>query len=215
MFWALGLSLCVVLVAGNALNCTKCVAEDWAACSGIANACPAGQKCVAAASELTEVDFKKETHVTKKVARSCADAGFCNANLSFNFKYASWKIRTGCDNEEPAVNKEANDNDLECMGCIAVPSLCKKTVQCRGDEHMCIKVVERVAGNIMVSKGCATKSVCKQGVNISDVLGPVLRGKVYCCQGNLCNGGSRQSAIIPLLLFPLLVFPLLVFQVFA
>ncbi|KAJ8332797.1 hypothetical protein SKAU_G00416930 [Synaphobranchus kaupii] len=212
MFWALTLSLCAVFMAGDALNCTTCDAEDWAGCNGTVNACAAGQKCVSAESELIQVDFKKEKHVTKTVARSCVDAGFCNADLSFNFKYASWKIRTGCDQDaEPAISKEASLNDRTCVGCIAVPSLCKKTVQCRGDENMCIKVVELVAGNIMFSKGCATRSVCKQGVNISDLVGPVLRGDVYCCEGNLCNGawGYWHSTVIPLLVFALVVFQLI------
>ncbi|XP_035289714.1 uncharacterized protein LOC135247119 [Anguilla rostrata] len=215
MFWALTVSLCAVFIAGgNALNCTECQADGWTGCDGVVNACAAGQKCVSAASELTEIDYNKEKHVTKKVTRSCADAGFCNTELSFNFKHAAWKIRTGCDQAEgPAISPEASQNDRECVGCIAVPWLCDKTVHCRGEEVMCIKVVERVAGNIMVSKGCATRSVCRQGVNISDVVGPVLRGEVFCCEGNLCNGAGGDGHGVPLI--PLMAFPLLVFQVFA
>ncbi|KAG7469195.1 hypothetical protein MATL_G00126400 [Megalops atlanticus] len=208
MFWALILTLCAAFTAGHALNCTGCTAEDWASCNGTVSACGERQKCVSAASELIQALYR-EKRVTKKVARACVDAGFCNANLSFNFKYASWKIRTTCDGiQAPTVSGEAEPNGLRCVGCIAVPSECTKAVECRGEERMCITVTEKVAGNIMVNKGCATRSACKQGVNISDLLGPVLTGSVSCCEGNLCNGAGTgwHSLLLQLLLLPLVGF---------
>ncbi|KAJ8378949.1 hypothetical protein AAFF_G00233140, partial [Aldrovandia affinis] len=91
--------LFLAFLSGNALNCTECTAAEWGGCNGTVNECAAGQKCVSAASELIE-DLYKGKQVTKKVARSCVDAGFCNADLSFNFKYASWKIKTVCDRDQ-------------------------------------------------------------------------------------------------------------------
>ncbi|XP_029105365.1 phospholipase A2 inhibitor subunit gamma B-like [Scleropages formosus] len=198
------LLFCLAFSKRDAQNCKQCAGESWAGCNGTEKICVAQQKCVSVASESIEnvLEDKDEVKkITKKVARNCASPDFCDADLSMNFKYAVWKIRTTClsDQVHITVAEEAPANGRKCIGCIAAPSQCTKTVECRGKEDMCISAREQVAGNIMVIKGCATQSACKLGVNISELLGPVLVGSVSCCEGNLCNaawiGRQRPFAL--------------------
>ncbi|KAI1886338.1 hypothetical protein AGOR_G00212970 [Albula goreensis] len=195
MFLVMLLALHVAVTTEDIMNCSICTAQDWRGCIGSETTCSEGQECASAAYVLTE-DVNKKKQVTKKVGRKCIDSALCGSEFSFNFKYANWKITTACDKDEVEVSGEAELNHVKCFGCIAAPSECKKTVDCRGAEDRCIKVVDIVAGNVMWSKGCASKSMCKQGEKALNLLGPVMTGQVFCCEGNLCNGARNGATAI-------------------
>ncbi|XP_036432257.1 urokinase plasminogen activator surface receptor-like [Colossoma macropomum] len=166
-------------------KCEVCRASSWGECRGNVTDCGPELSCVSFGASLSE---RGGQETTKRVGRGCVHTSLCNKELSTNFKYAQWRIQTGCDGEpEPRQWNAGQPNGRKCFGCIAAPFECTKIVECSGEETMCINAGEIVAGNLMVNRGCATESMCKYGENVSEILGTRVVGSVSCCKENLCN----------------------------
>ncbi|KAL2100990.1 hypothetical protein ACEWY4_002751 [Coilia grayii] len=178
-------------------KCFECSGKTWDSCKGSEHTCRVSEKCLAADSEFSQVlarlDGKREYQ--KKVGRRCADASLCEKDMSVNFRLARWRIKTNCDTNATLGNEKVSKGSLKCYGCISIPSECTKTVECSETETMCIKASEVVGGNLVVSKGCATETMCRLRREISDVTGPVVVGDVSCCQGDFCNSSDILKSI--------------------
>ncbi|XP_066553133.1 phospholipase A2 inhibitor gamma subunit B-like [Amia ocellicauda] len=215
MCGALGV-FCTVLWSVNTETCDECIADNWASCNGTETVCLPEEKCVSVASRIIEVvplgRQGTRRKITPEVRRACSEPHFtsCDTLISFNFKFASQMIQRSCNGKTIGVALEERPNGRLCWGCIAVESECTRKVECRGGEDYCIKVVDdNYAVTKMVSKGCATESLCKLPLNGTKALGTVIFGKRYCCTGNLCNGawtGACHSAVLFLFLLPLWIF---------
>ncbi|KAL6485289.1 hypothetical protein MHYP_G00073340 [Metynnis hypsauchen] len=170
--------------------CDRCWASSWGNCSPNVTDCGPELSCVSIGASLSEMIAGVGPENTERVGRGCVHASVCDKELSTNFRHAQWRIRTRCDSEPvPLQWNPGKLNGKKCFGCIAVPSECTRIVECSGEETMCITAEELVGGNLMVNRGCATESMCKYGVNISEILHTRVVGNVTCCNENLCNRG--------------------------
>ncbi|KAG5279817.1 hypothetical protein AALO_G00081910 [Alosa alosa] len=194
---------CATFAVGQGEKCLECSGAAWANCVGQEHTCRVSEKCVSAVSVLTQDLSGQDKVPIKKVSRRCADRTLCEKDFSVNFRVADWKIKTKCGENVTMGNEKHSEGKLVCYGCVSDPYYCTKTVKCSETETMCISASETVAGNLVVSKGCATKTMCDLRRDILDVVGFTVVGHVSCCQGNLCNGSgvlTSTSSVCLLLL---------------
>ncbi|XP_062387971.1 uncharacterized protein LOC134076774 [Sardina pilchardus] len=197
---------CATFAVGQTETCLECSGADWGKCFGQEHSCRASEKCVSAVTVLTQ-DLRGDFNKTiQKVNRKCADSALCQQDFSVNFRVADWKIKTKCGENVTMGNEKPSEGKLVCYGCVSQPAYCTKTVKCSETETMCISASETVAGNLVVNKGCATKTMCNLKRGISDVVGSTVVGHVSCCQGNLCNGSGilKSTSSVCLLLLSML-----------
>ncbi|XP_075135274.1 phospholipase A2 inhibitor 25 kDa subunit-like [Leptodactylus fuscus] len=166
------LSLLFALAARSAaLSCIECTESTGSSCTGNSVTCPSGSVCGS---------MYKETLIGKiKITvfeRKCMASEYCNFKGSMVAEKAHVKLATSCCNTDdctptipPFPAKNSNPNGLVCKTCISADSLwCESsdTVQCTGDENMCVFKTKKETGPNPVStaiRGCATKSVCDLG----------------------------------------------------
>lgn len=195
-------------------KCHECSSKEWKKCVGHDHVCRISERCVSAAALITQelpgqsgAPVKKVTEVNK-VARRCADRSLCEKDFSVDFRVAKWNIKSTCGTNATVGNENVPRGRLTCYSCISEPYYCTKTEKCGEKETMCISASETVAGNLVVSKGCATETMCKLRKHISEVIGPTVVGHVTCCQGDLCNGVLKSTSSVFLLFLSLLLWML-------
>ncbi|XP_029101781.1 phospholipase A2 inhibitor and Ly6/PLAUR domain-containing protein-like [Scleropages formosus] len=98
------------------------------------------------------------------------------------------------------ISTEINNspNGRKCFGCINEDN-CTRTVDCRGDEHYCLKVTIKESNK--TTKGCASKHYCDHAAIHWQLANK--DEKVSCCDGNLCNDAQRLVLGALILLVPL------------
>ncbi|KAM3923137.1 phospholipase A2 inhibitor and Ly6/PLAUR domain-containing protein-like [Leptodactylus fuscus] len=147
------LSLLSALTAtSSALSCTECKSTNLS-CSGSSVTCPLGSIC---GSRLSET-FVDGSWITI-LARRCVPTKSCDFKGSLSLK----KVQT-------LPTQSSNPNGVICPFCISADTVsCETsdTIQCMGDEQICILRTTRVTGPYSISasvRGCATKSYCDLG----------------------------------------------------
>ncbi|XP_073511830.1 phospholipase A2 inhibitor and Ly6/PLAUR domain-containing protein-like [Phyllobates terribilis] len=185
------LSLFSALAAiSNALTCTQCVSTS-ASCSGSSVTCPSGSTC---GSSYTETVVGGATQVS--FIRSCIPPAECNYNGSLSIPQGYVRMGISCCNSDdctpttPSLPARSSTlNGQVCRTCISADSTwcyTSDTVQCTGDENMCLLQTTKITGSQSVStalRGCSTKSICDLGSQSQTVSGMSLKVKFICTSG--------------------------------
>ncbi|KAM4015094.1 phospholipase A2 inhibitor and Ly6/PLAUR domain-containing protein-like [Anomaloglossus baeobatrachus] len=185
------LSLLLTIAATSyALSCTECMSPS-STCSGNSGTCPSGQVCGTAYLETTKGGKK-----TEFVMRSCTPSSECNIKGSTSTAEAQLRMVTSCcntDNCSPSSlelpAKGTNLNGLVCRSCVSDDSTwcyTPDTVQCTGDENMCLLQSTKMSGSASKSaayRGCATKSICDLGSTSKTIGSLLIEEKTICTSG--------------------------------
>ncbi|XP_034030980.1 phospholipase A2 inhibitor and Ly6/PLAUR domain-containing protein-like isoform X2 [Thalassophryne amazonica] len=196
MFFLTFILVTVLLPKASSLTC--CI-DEGSSCTS--TQCSASELC--GATRITS--YEGGTQMTDLTIRSCAVAENCVSAL-INFGVTKTVINTvccsadNCNNQSVPEPPSRNPNGKKCFTCDG--RSCNTIMNCEGTEDHCISTTVSVDEQKVQLKGCASKLVCSDIVNSQ--LAAVIEGKINCCQGNLCNGASRTSAAILMLVTPLL-----------
>ncbi|XP_040277156.1 phospholipase A2 inhibitor and Ly6/PLAUR domain-containing protein-like [Bufo bufo] len=206
------LSLLSALVATSyALSCTQCMSNE-ATCSGTSTTCPSGNQCGSTYTETTIAGAKSIS-----LTRSCALSSQCGINGSVGLQQGHIRMSTSCCNTDNCApdpptypTTSSTPNGLVCRSCIsAVSTSCNTndTVQCTGDENMCLLMTTKVSGSVSAStaiRGCASKTICDIGSLSASAGGVTSDVKFICTSGGLSvHNIVLAPAIVCLLLLKL------------
>ncbi|XP_044125182.1 phospholipase A2 inhibitor and Ly6/PLAUR domain-containing protein-like [Bufo gargarizans] len=104
----------------------------------------------------------------------------------------------------------SNPNGLVCRYCASVDSTwchTDDTVQCTGEQNMCLLQTTHVSGSVSASsaiRGCATKSICDLGSQSASAGGVTTDVKIICTNSGLSvHNIVLTPAIVCLLLLKL------------
>ncbi|XP_053308586.1 phospholipase A2 inhibitor gamma subunit B-like [Spea bombifrons] len=155
------------------LSCTKCSNTTTSSCTGSSITCPADQVCGVSYTLTTEGGV-----TSLEYSRDCFLKEQCTFNGSMGFAQNS-RVRIGyscCSTDNclpslPALPADNNKtNGLVCRSCSSQNSVwcyTSDTIQCTGDENMCLLQTTKITtGSVSSStaiRGCATKSICDLG----------------------------------------------------
>ncbi|XP_077113479.1 phospholipase A2 inhibitor 25 kDa subunit-like [Ranitomeya variabilis] len=186
----LGLFLTITAIS-DALLCTQCMSTS-SSCSGDSRTCPSGHVC---ASQYSETTVGGER--TELLLRVCSPSSECSIKGSISTAQLQLRMAASCcetDNCTPNLpalpTKSTNSNELVCRSCISADSTwchTPDTVQCTGDENMCLLQSTKISGSASAStaiRGCATKSICDLGSQTSTFAGLTLDVKTVCTSGS-------------------------------
>ncbi|KAF4098899.1 hypothetical protein G5714_020929 [Onychostoma macrolepis] len=136
----------------------------------------------------------------KLKAKDCAvDCASGSMNLGI-IKRSSVCCNTDRCNLHDAPDPSIDSNGKKCYFCDG--KNCSNTVSCSGSEDHCITSTASY-GELLVIKGCASKSICDTVTSVNDVQ------RTSCCSGNLCNGVQSVTQSFLFLCCSLLSFILL------
>ncbi|XP_056398159.1 phospholipase A2 inhibitor and Ly6/PLAUR domain-containing protein-like [Hyla sarda] len=184
------LSLLSALAATSyALSCTQCVSTTSYSCSGSSVTCPPGYRC---GSAYTESSVSGE-RVSVSLFRACIASHECNFNGSLSIQHGKAKRVTSCCNTNhctptipPFPTQSSDPNGVVCRSCISADSTwcyTSDTIQCTGDENMCLLQTTKIRGSVSAStavRGCGTKSLCDLGGQLPDISGLSLKTEFIC-----------------------------------
>ncbi|CAJ0967373.1 unnamed protein product, partial [Ranitomeya imitator] len=131
--------------------------------------------------------------------RLCSPSSQCSTNGSISTAQLQLRMAVSCCNTDnctpdlPALpTKSTNSNGLVCRSCISAGSTwchTPDTVQCSGDENMCLLQSTKISGSPSTStaiRGCATKSICDLGSQTETL------GSVSVDVKTVCTNGSKS-----------------------
>ncbi|XP_040277167.1 phospholipase A2 inhibitor and Ly6/PLAUR domain-containing protein-like [Bufo bufo] len=206
------LSLLSALAATSyALSCTQCISNETT-CSGPSITCPSGNQCGSTYTESTIAGVKSTS-----LTRSCALSSKCGLNGSVTLQQGHMRISTSCCNTDNCTlnlptyaTTSSTPNGLVCRSCIsAVSTSCNTddTVQCTGEENMCLLMKTHVSGSVSAStafRGCASKSICDIGRESASINEMIRYVNYTCTSGGLSvHNIVLAPAIVCLLLLKL------------
>ncbi|XP_056399866.1 uncharacterized protein LOC130294278 [Hyla sarda] len=188
------LSLLSALAATSyALSCTQCVSPISSSCLGSSVTCPSGYRCGSKYSETTIGGM-----TTTGIERSCVPSSECNLKGSIGFLHGQMKMASSCCNTDkctPIIPSfpiiSSDPNGVVCRSCISGDSTwcyTSDTIQCTGNENMCLLQTSKMSGSVPVStaiRGCATKSVCDVGSQSYSIGGLSVEAKYICTSGGI------------------------------
>ncbi|KAM5131911.1 phospholipase A2 inhibitor NAI-like [Mantella aurantiaca] len=168
LFQILG-ALLALVASGHALSCMHCF-SNTESCIGLSVPCSSGFKCGA-----TLYSNEKGGVAIKLYMKSCMPQDQCGLNGSATIVFGV-KMRMGisccsshlCTPTVPTLPRVSLvSNGLTCRSCISADyTWCTGTIQCTGDENMCLLQTSKLSGIMSAStaiRGCATKSLCDLG----------------------------------------------------
>ncbi|KAG8540828.1 hypothetical protein GDO81_030244, partial [Engystomops pustulosus] len=135
-------------------------------------------------------------------ARSCLPSSQCDINGSFTMKQGTSRLANTCCRSDsctptvpelPAISTAANG--VVCPSCISVgSSWCDMvdTMQCTGDEKMCIAQTTDTGSFKVAFRGCATKTLCDIGDQSETIRGVTTKTNLTCTNG----GMSVQKVVL-------------------
>ncbi|XP_069599046.1 phospholipase A2 inhibitor and Ly6/PLAUR domain-containing protein-like [Ranitomeya imitator] len=177
---------------GYALSCTQCTSTT-STCTGNSVICSSGQACGTA---YTEIGVGGSTAGT--VVRTCALSSECGFIGSMTIQQIKYRMGISCCHFEncapltPSLpSRNSTQNGLVCRTCTSPDSTwcyTSDTMQCTGDEDMCILQTTKITGSNPVStamRGCATKSICDLGNQYQNIGNVVTEVKIFCTDGGL------------------------------
>ncbi|XP_077116219.1 phospholipase A2 inhibitor and Ly6/PLAUR domain-containing protein-like [Ranitomeya variabilis] len=185
------LSLLSTLSATSyALSCTQCVSTS-ASCAGSIVTCRSGYTC---GSSYTETVVGATTEVS--FIRSCVAPAECSFNGSLSIQQGYIRMGISCcnsDNCDPTIpslpSRSSVLNGQVCRTCISADSTwcyTSDTLQCTGDENMCLLETTKISGSQSSSvaiRGCSTKSICDLGSQSQTVGDISVEVKFICTSG--------------------------------
>ncbi|XP_034030981.1 phospholipase A2 inhibitor and Ly6/PLAUR domain-containing protein-like [Thalassophryne amazonica] len=196
MFFLTFILVTVLLPKASSLTC----------CTGQGSSCTSTQCSAYELCGATRITaYLGGTQITDLTRRSCALAENC-ASGSINNGVTKTVANTvccstdNCNNQNVPEPPSSTPNGKKCFTCDG--RSCTTIMNCEGTEDHCISTTALVDKQKVPLKGCASKLFCSDIVNSQ--LAAVIGDKINCCQGNLCNGASRTSAAILMLVTPLL-----------
>ncbi|XP_073425945.1 phospholipase A2 inhibitor and Ly6/PLAUR domain-containing protein-like [Dendrobates tinctorius] len=186
------LSLFLTLAAtSDALACTQCLSES-STCSGSSETCRSGYEC---GSEYGVGLSGGKT--TETLVRKCTPSSQCNTKGIISTSGLQIRMGISCcstDDCTPKIpelpSKGTNLNGLVCRSCLSSDSAwcyTSDTVQCTGDENMCILQTTKQSGSsssLLTIRGCATKSICDLGSQTETFAGISMDIKTFCTSGS-------------------------------
>ncbi|XP_077116217.1 uncharacterized protein LOC143770462 [Ranitomeya variabilis] len=197
LFGIFGLFL-TLTATSDALSCTQCMSTS-SSCSGDSMTCPSGHVCASRYSESIVGGAR-----TKMLFRVCTPSSECTTNGSISTSQLQIRMAVSCcdtDNCTPNLPalpaKSTNPNGLVCRSCISADSTwcyTPDTVQCTGDENMCLLQSTKISGSAASSstaiRGCATKSICDLSSKTETIGGLSVDVNTYCTSGNISEALS-------------------------
>ncbi|XP_053308587.1 phospholipase A2 inhibitor 25 kDa subunit-like isoform X1 [Spea bombifrons] len=166
-------TLSALISTCHSLSCIRCISMTTDSCNGPSITCPADQVCGASYTLTTASGVT----ASQTYSRDCVPKQYCTFNGSMGFAQ-NIRARIGfscCSTDNclpslPALAAENNQpNGLVCRSCISADSewcYTDDTIQCTGDENMCLLQTTKNRGSVSSStafRGCATKSICNLG----------------------------------------------------
>ncbi|CAJ0967370.1 unnamed protein product [Ranitomeya imitator] len=134
---------------------------------------------------------------TQTLLRVCSPPSQCSIKGSISTSQLQLRMAASCcdtDNCTPDLpelpSKSTNSNELVCRSCISADSTwchTPDTIQCTGDENMCLLQSTKISGSASSStaiRGCATKSICDLGSNTAALGGLTVDVKTVCTSGS-------------------------------
>ncbi|XP_075462401.1 phospholipase A2 inhibitor and Ly6/PLAUR domain-containing protein-like [Ascaphus truei] len=197
--------LCVLsaLVAtGYSLSCTVCESSSGTSCTGLSINCTDAHVCMSSYTVLTAGGIE-----TKIFTRNCEPQTRCGINGSITLPTYKSQMGSSCcttDNCTPSIpTLPANNNTkngVTCRTCISADSdycYTSDTVECTGDEKMCLLQSTKISGSIsrkVAIRGCATESICNIGNQFANGNGLTTEVITKCSNGNI---GLYQGFFFP------------------
>ncbi|XP_077312662.1 phospholipase A2 inhibitor NAI-like [Lithobates pipiens] len=160
--------LLALAASGYSLLCTQCISQSKS-CVGSNVSCPSDSLCGVAYSET---GYGCDT--TNLYVSSCLPQDKCGLSGSATFpSRVILRMGTSCCSTDLCIPKFPSlpwynsmpNNGLTCQSCKSDSTRCytSDTIQCTGDENMCLLHTTKMSGNRSMSttfRGCATKSLC-------------------------------------------------------
>ncbi|CAH2318624.1 Hypothetical predicted protein [Pelobates cultripes] len=193
--------LSAIVGTGHSLSCVECVSSSGTTCLGTTTTCSNGSVC---GSQYTVGKVGSVT--TTLFVKACVFQDQCSMNGSITFNEGSTRTGISCcntDNCTPPVPSlpqlSTQQNGLTCRSCISGTSnwcYTSDTIQCTGNEDMCLLQATTIAGLKTAIRGCATKSICDLGSQtVTDTV------KITCTSGTIgLHSNMFLSAIISFVL---------------
>ncbi|XP_075697018.1 phospholipase A2 inhibitor and Ly6/PLAUR domain-containing protein-like [Rhinoderma darwinii] len=185
--------LSALLAPSYALTCTVCSSTLASTCSGSSNTCPSGSVCGSSYSEARAGGV-----TTQALVRECTPTSQCNFIGSIGIPQGQTRMVTACcntDNCTPTIptlpSPSSVPNGQVCRSCISLDSnwcYTSDTLQCTGNENMCLLQTTKVTGSVSLStaiRGCATKSVCDIGSQSQSASGISSEVKFICTSAGM------------------------------
>ncbi|XP_075462784.1 LOW QUALITY PROTEIN: uncharacterized protein LOC142498161 [Ascaphus truei] len=167
---------------GYSLSCTVCSSTETS-CTGPSITCPDNNICVSSYAVTAAGGIE-----TKIFTRNCEPQTRCGINGSITLP--TYKL--------PANNNIKNG--VTCRTCISADSdycYTSDTVECTGDEKMCLLQSTKISGSIsskVALRGCATESICNIGSQSASGNGLTTEVITKCSNGNI---GLYQGFFFP------------------
>uniref|UniRef100_A0A8C5QUT2 UPAR/Ly6 domain-containing protein n=1 Tax=Leptobrachium leishanense TaxID=445787 RepID=A0A8C5QUT2_9ANUR len=182
--------LSVLISTGYSLSCIKCMKMGESNCEGLSVTCSPDEACAASYSVSSSGGVK----MFEAYLRDCVSKKDCDVKGSYTVvRNVQSKVASTCcytDNCTPPrpILPEDNyePNGLTCRVCFSPNSdWCSSTntIDCQGDENMCILQSSRVKGpvtSITALRGCTTKSICDYGGRSAVVEGLSINVTMIC-----------------------------------
>lgn len=174
---------------GYTLSCSECT--DLTNCSGPNVTCTSGSVCVTSYTESTVGGSKSTRYI-----RSCTPPSQCDQTGSISTLYGNTKMSTSCcafDNCSssilPVPSVSSQPNGVTCPTCQSSSSVwCYKeqTVQCTGNETVCVLYSTNIKGQSSAIRGCTQPSACN---NQTYTIGgqSIVYQSICYCGGNASN----------------------------
>ncbi|XP_040182762.1 phospholipase A2 inhibitor and Ly6/PLAUR domain-containing protein-like [Rana temporaria] len=204
-----------LVASGYSLSCTECSSTSDS-CTGPSVTCLSRSVCGAIATESWALGLL----VSKSYGKSCVPQHQCDKRGSMSLPHnARMKMATSCcETNEctptlPSMPRDTSgSNGLTCPSCLSADSTScntSDTMQCTGDENMCLLQTTKISGHIegaTAVRGCATKSICDFGSQTSSTQGISTEVKFICTNGSTgLQKGFYLPAVICIFFLKLLI----------
>ncbi|XP_057689725.1 urokinase plasminogen activator surface receptor-like [Corythoichthys intestinalis] len=185
---------CYECALGPAASCSSATKQ----CSALENQCSAQRFIIYSGDSVTISDFiGKSCSFNFPCGESSANLGL--ARIVLHNKCCATNL---CNNVNAPDYSESRPNGRKCYYCNGAQ--CTATVECKGSENYCITTKVVVDGQMKTTKGCVSAPFCIKNGQLEGVIRNYIGSKINCCEGNLCNSGSRPRVGL-LLVTPLLL----------
>ncbi|KAG8433726.1 hypothetical protein GDO86_012181 [Hymenochirus boettgeri] len=177
---------------GYSLSCTTCSSLESTACEGPSMTCLPDNVC--GSTHVIATAFG--VPVINQFTMSCVPRYHCNGTGSISNSVSKIKVGVSCCHTDnctspiPTLPEDSIElNGIVCPSCSVVGSLsCDSTdtVQCTGDENLCVSQATEVTGNTTsrtLFLGCATRSYCDIGTISTTTSNVTVDIRITCTNG--------------------------------
>uniref|UniRef100_A0A8C5PIR5 UPAR/Ly6 domain-containing protein n=1 Tax=Leptobrachium leishanense TaxID=445787 RepID=A0A8C5PIR5_9ANUR len=201
--------LLALVSAGQALSCIQCVSFGNRSCDGLSVSCRLDNVC-GASYTVTTSGFSVVSRIYMRV---CVPKNQCNLQGSVSVINVMSRFGGSCCNTDnctpdlptlPAVN--TTFNGLVCRTCVSADSdwcYTKDTVQCTGNENMCLLQTTSITGEVSMNtalRGCTTKSLCDLSQHTAEYAGQKLDVRFICTGGTAGLYSGLTLSLVAILL---------------